>query len=190
LILYTGSRNRHIPSHAKRCVTQAIDNLLPIAQEFGVRLLLQPMLESISRRWNFIHDWGSLFQIIDRYPPESVGFVLNTYHASFLGEVWDLLPDRIGQLGLVQISDSVDLPSGSKHRDDCLLGQGSLVPDHRLKQIVDLGYRGWVEVEVLGPTWGRDGYRHVLEASQQFATELFATLTPDGPANPLKQDVV
>jgi len=190
LILYTGSRNRHIPSHAKRCVTQAIDSLLPIAQEFGIRLLLQPMLECISRRWNFVHDWESLFQIIDRYPAESVGFVLNTYHATFLNEIWAMLPERVAQLGLVQLSDSLDLPKGSRHRDDCLLGQGRLMPDHRLKQIVELGYRGWVEVEILGPTWGREGYRHVLEASHQFATELLSSLTPNGSPSSVKQDVV
>jgi sugar phosphate isomerase/epimerase len=172
VILYTGSRNRHIYSNARRCVVNAIERILPIAQEFGIRLLLQPMLESVSRPWNFLHDWESLFEIVDRFSPESVGFVLNTYHASFLSEIWEQLPARIPQLGLVQISDSLNFPRSAKRRDDCLLGQGMLMPDHRLRNLIKLGYSGWVEVEVLGPTWGREGYQHVLEASQQFATEL------------------
>lgn len=172
VILYTGSRNRHIYSNARRCVVKAIERILPIAQEFGIRLLLQPMLESVSKSWNFLHDWESLFEIIDRFPHESVGFVLNTYHAGYLSEIWEQLPNRVEQLGLVQISDSLTIPRSAKRRDDCLLGQGILMPDHRLRQLIRLGYSGWVEVELMGPTWGREGYQHVLEASQQFASEL------------------
>ena len=178
VVLFTGGRNRHILSQAKRCVTTAIERLLPLAQEFGIRLLLQPMLESISHRWNFIHDWKTLFEIIDRFPSSDVGFVLNTYHASFLGDIWEQLPGRMGQLGLVQISDSVGLPKAGRLRDDCLLGQGVLLPDLRLKQIISAGYRGWVEVEVLGPTWGRQGYRQVLESSQQFVNEFMVQSAP------------
>lgn len=189
VLLHTGAKNRHIDSHARRCVTKAIDRLLPLAEEFGIRLLLQPMLESVSRRWNFLHDWEALFEIIDRYPAHAVGFVLNTHHASFLTEIWDLLPGRIEQLGLVQISDSVQLPRAGKRRDDCLLGQGRLVPDHRLRQILDLGYSGWVEVELLGGTWGREGYQQVLESSQQFASE-FLNRQSTGSRGSIQQDVI
>lgn len=189
VILYTGSRNRHIYSNARRCVVNAIERILPIAQEFGVRILLQPMLESVSRQWNFLHDWESVFEILDRFSPESVGFVLNTYHASYLSEIWEQLPDRIGQLGLVQISDSLSLPRSAKRRDDCLLGQGMLMPDHRLRQLIKFGYDGWIEVELLGPTWGREGYQHVLEASQQFANEFVGAFAKTEQRS-VKQDVV
>ncbi len=189
VLLHTGAKNRHIDSHARRCVTKAIDRLLPLAEEFGIRLLLQPMLESVSRRWNFLHDWEAVFEIIDRYPSHAVGFVLNTHHASFLTEIWDRLPGRIEQLGLVQISDSVHLPRAGKRRDDCFLGQGHLLPDHRLRQILDLGYAGWVEVELLGGTWGREGYQQVLESSQQFASEFF-NRRPSSSRRSIKQDVI
>jgi sugar phosphate isomerase/epimerase len=189
VMLHTGAKNRHIDSHARRCVTKAIDRLLPLAEEFGIRLLLQPMLESVSRRWNFLHDWEAVFQIIDRYPADAVGFVLNTHHASFLTEIWDRLPGRVEQLGLVQISDSVHLPRAGKRRDDCLLGQGHLLPDHRLRQILDLGYAGWVEVELLGATWGREGYQQVLESSQQFASEFFKPHSTSSRRS-IKQDVI
>ena len=189
VLLHTGSRNRHIHSNARRCVSKAIERILPIAQEFGIRILLQPMLESVSRQWNFLHDWESVFEIIDRFPAESVGFVLNTYHASFLSEIWEHLPGRISQLGLVQISDSLSLPRSAKRRDDCLLGQGILMPDHRLRHLIKAGYNGWVEVELLGPTWGREAYQQVLEASQQFATE-FVGAVERIEQRSVKQDVV
>ncbi len=179
LLLHTGGRNRHIRTQAMRCLHAAIEHLLPFAEEFGVRLLLQPMLESVSKRWNFLHDWASLFEVIDRYPSHLVGFVLNTYHCSFLNEISPMLPKRIDQLGLVQVADSMHLPRVNKQRDDCLLGEGALMPDHWLRQAVNAGYDGWVEVESVSPTLAAQGYEHVLKCSNEFVNEFKMSVSAD-----------
>lgn len=174
VLLHTGSRNRHIRSQALRCLTSGINELLPVAADFGIRLLLQPMLESVSRRWNFLHDWGTLFEVIDRYSPATIGFCLNTHHATFLNEIWDQLPSRIEQLGLVQVSDSIRLPMPGDHRNDCLLGEGSLLPDLQLRKVLDAGYHGWVEVESIGANLNQLGYAAVVHGSGQFVAQVAA----------------
>lgn len=168
VLLFSGSRNGHIRPQAMRCLLDAIEKLLPFAEEFGIRLLLQPMLEKVSKRWNFLYDWDSVFRVLDRYPHQLVGFVLNTYHATFLNEIWSELPGRMDQLGLVQLSDGCVFPSQSRRREDCALGDGIMLPDVRLNEILNLGYDGWVEVESAGQAILKAGYRRVLESNHGF----------------------
>lgn len=168
VLLFSGSMNGHIRPQALRCLLDAIDELLPVANKLGVRLLLQPMLESVSKGWNFLFDWGSVFDILDRYGSDQLGFVLNTYHSTFLNEVWSELPARIDQLGLVQISDGRRFPRHGQAREDCFLGDGLLLPDVRLDQLLTAGYDGWVEVETVGKSITEAGYGATLEANCQF----------------------
>lgn len=168
VLLFSGSLNGHIRPQALRCLLDAIDQLLPRAEKLGIRLLLQPMLESVSRAWNFLFDWDSVFSILDRYGSHQLGFVLNTYHSTFLNEVWSELPNRMDQLGLVQISDGLRFPRSGQAREDCFLGDGLLLPDVRLDEILSAGYGGWIEVESVGKTITEAGYGATLEANGQF----------------------
>lgn len=168
VLLFTGSLNGHIRPQAMRCLLDAMEHLMPFAEELGVRLLLQPMMENLSRKWNFLYDWESVFGVIDRFPSQMVGFVLHTYHATFLSEIWSQLPSRIEQLGLVQISDAPHFPRQGRSRNDCILGEGLMMPDVRLGQVIESGYEGWIEVESAGPAIYEAGYLNVLKANRHF----------------------
>jgi len=177
IILYPGCKNGHIRSQAMRCLISGIEQLLPFAEEFGMRLLLGPELETVSRNWNFLYDWNSVFDVVDRFPKELVGIVLNTYHASFLREIVDVLPARIDQIGLVQISDGKNLPQMGKKRDFCLLGDGILNPEHWIELLQKNQYHGWVEMELSGTCEQEIGYNHRLSSCQIFADRIAQSVT-------------
>jgi sugar phosphate isomerase/epimerase len=170
LVVYSGARAGHTFSHARRLIYGALGELLPVAEELGVTLAVEPMHPGCASEWTFLTSLDDTLELLHAVGNPMVKMVLDTYH---LGQDSGLI-ERIGeiaaQVAIVQLGDAAGPPSGEQNR--CRLGEG-IIP---LKKIVaalkTAGYDGYYDVELLGEEIEMLDYQSLL----QHAKEAFAEL--------------
>ncbi len=141
LIVHPGARNGHIRSHAWRLLEDAFRILLPVAEDYGVRLALEPMPVS---SWTMLEGLDETLAFCSRFPEEQVGLIWDLGHLGTVRSAWDRLPLLVNRIALVQLADRA---SNSPKAGRCMLGQG-LVPFRAwLHQFAKCGYRGPWEIE-------------------------------------------
>ncbi|WP_329369270.1 sugar phosphate isomerase/epimerase [Streptomyces sp. NBC_00669] len=156
---------------ARERVADAIGALVPYAAERGVRLAIEPLHPMFASDRCVVSTLGQALDIAERFAPEHVGVVVDTYHLW-----WD---DRAeagiaragagGRIACFQVADWVTpLPEG------VLLGRGQLgdgcVDLRGFRARVDeAGYRGQVEVEIFNPAlWARKGTEVLAEVAERY----------------------
>ena len=80
LTLYTGARGGHTYNHAHRLLQLALDQILPIAEEHGVVLALEPMDARAATDWTFLTDLEQALEVVDRRSHPLLKMALDTYH--------------------------------------------------------------------------------------------------------------
>jgi sugar phosphate isomerase/epimerase len=175
LIVHPGAMNGHIRRHAQRLLTDALDSLIPVAQDFGVRLALEPMVSSRGgRQFTFVNDIESTFDVLSRYPTAHLGFVLDLFHLGHDLQFGARIAEVVDRLALVQIADR-DGHGGMRRR---MPGKGTLDLAGWIRCIEDAGYRGFYEFELFGDEIAsRDPFR-LLESIGQVASGLESATNP------------
>nr|WSX79369.1 sugar phosphate isomerase/epimerase [Streptomyces sp. NBC_00899] len=156
---------------ARERVADALAVLAPYAAERGVRLAIEPLHPMYASDRCVISTLGQALDIAERFPPEQVGVVVDTYH------LWwdDLAPAHTaragagGRIAAFQLADWVTpLPEG------VLLGRGQLgdgcIDLREWRRRVDAaGYEGAIEVEIFNPAlWARDGAEVLAEIAERY----------------------
>ena len=152
---------------ARGHVARAVEALVPYAVDAGVTLGIEPLHPMYCADRCVVATLGQALDIAERFPPEAVGVVVDTYHLWWDDLVWAQIA-RAGEgrrIACFQVADWVTpLPAG------VLLGRGlpgeGSVELRRFREAVDAaGYTGPVEVEVFHEeVWARPG-AEVLAAS-------------------------
>jgi len=164
LILLAGGRNNHIRNHARRTVCDAIKQIAIIAEEFGVRLSLEPIHRGCGSEWSFVNDLRSTLEIIETVASPQLGMVLDTYHLMD-DQIDAWLTDVAPHIDLVQLGDGRHSPTGEMNR--CLLGSGCVPLRRTLARLREFGYDGPLEVELIGEDVEPVGYEAVLDHTRQ-----------------------
>ncbi|MDB4370835.1 MAG: sugar phosphate isomerase/epimerase [Mariniblastus sp.] len=156
LIIHPGSRNGHTTSNATRLMKSALSQLVPVAADYGVKLAIEPMLTRNAASWTYLERLEDSFELMERFPAQSVGWVFDLYHFGFDAELFETLENRIQRLLLVQLSDrklvlEKNARSGQGHDSFRLpLGKGEAPIEAWLGKLQGLGYAGKYELEVHG----------------------------------------
>lgn len=167
--LPTGSRDLE---GARRRVMDAVAELEPYAREAGVTLALEPLHPMYAADRAVISTLGQALDIAERFPAESVGVVVDTFHLW-----WD--PELLaqiaragagGRIASYQVCDWVTpLPA------DVLLARGMMGDGHidfaPISAAVDsAGYAGDIEVEIFNEViWATDPAAVVERTVDAFA---------------------
>ena len=168
LILHPGSRNGHTTKHAHRLLNSALTNLVPVAADCGIKLVLEPINSHVSSPWTFIEKFDDYLAVLDNFPSQHLGLVLDTFHVGLDSNVYQSLAQFVDRIELVQLADR----SGNAHSDVGIfgsyrvpLGQGQIPIEAWLSKLQRLGYAGQYELEVHGQ--GVDGidYRSLLKST-------------------------
>lgn len=170
LVILAGGRNSHIRRHLQRTIRQALIEINAVALERQVQLAIEPIHPGCGEEWSFVHDLGATLDILAAVASHNVGIVLDTYHLGLDDHVLDHLPRIIDFLQLVQLGDSRHDPFGEMNR--CLLGSGRVPIPQILEQLLQNGYEGWLEIEVLGQDVERLDYDTVLDHSLDYLDRL------------------
>lgn len=144
--LVPGSRDLAL---ARRMIADAIADLVPFAQQAGVRLGIEALHPMFCADRCAISRLGEAVDLALQFPADAVGVVVDTYHvwwdAQLAADI-DRARDRI--VGYQLCDWVLPLPQ------DTLLGRGHLGDgciDFPLisAQVLAAGYRGYAEVEIL-----------------------------------------
>lgn len=156
LIIHPGSRNGHTTSNATRLMKSALTQLVPVAADYGVKLAMEPMLTRNAASWTYLERLEDSFELMERFPAQSVGWVFDLYHFGFDAELFETLENRIQRLLLVQLSDRklvLEKNARSRQGHDSFrlpLGKGEAPIEAWLGKLQGLGYAGKYELEVHG----------------------------------------
>ncbi|TWT65234.1 sugar phosphate isomerase/epimerase family protein [Allorhodopirellula solitaria] len=170
LIVLAGGRNNHIRRHARRTLCEALAKVSIIAEEFGVRIALEPFHPGCGHEWSFVNDLESTLQIIDMVGSPNLGIVLDTYHVGMDDDVLRWLPHACPHVHLLQLGDGRHSPLGEMNR--CLLGEGCVPIESIVHTLLDHGYQGPIEAEVIGEDVEPLEYEMVLDHTRGFLDQL------------------
>jgi sugar phosphate isomerase/epimerase len=140
-------RSKDLPG-ARRRVVDAIDALVPVAAEHGVRLALEPVHPIFTADRGVLTTLAQALDIAERYPANQVGVAVDTFHVWWDPDLDAQLARARGRISCFQICDWITpLPP------DALLSRGMVGDGHiDFRRIFDLvceaGYDGDVEVEI------------------------------------------
>jgi sugar phosphate isomerase/epimerase len=158
---------------ARRIVADAIGELVPTAQQHGVRLGIEAMHPMFCADRSVISSLGQATDLALQYPAEAVGVVVDTYHVW-----WDpQLPYEIARIGQrivsFQICDWVlplpaDVLLGRGHPGDGVIDFGPIAAS-----VTAAGYRGYVEVEIFNAdVWAEPAELTAATVRDRFAASL------------------
>jgi sugar phosphate isomerase/epimerase len=162
LIIHSGARGVHTHNHARRLFRQALEKLLPLAEERGIALAIEPM-HCGSAEFTFLHCLDETLELVASLDSPALGIALDTGHWGHHPQLLERLPQLAPRLALVQLGDSRQPPRGEPNR--CQLGEGT-VPLHEIVQRLSAsGYDGFYEVELMGEEIEAANYQEILTRS-------------------------
>ncbi|MDX1948540.1 MAG: sugar phosphate isomerase/epimerase family protein [Pirellulaceae bacterium] len=161
LVVHSGARGVHTRNHARRIFRQALDKLLPLAEERGVTLALEPMANCGGSDFTFFNCLEETRELVASYRSPALKIALDTYHWGHDPALLGRLPELAGQLALVQLADSRQPPQGEPNRVP--LGTGCLPVREIVATLAAGGYEGFFEVELMGEELEARDYRETIE---------------------------
>jgi sugar phosphate isomerase/epimerase len=172
LVVYPGGRNNHITSHARSLLTTAIEQLLGFAEDAEVTLAIEPMHKACAREWTFLTDMAEAVEFVAGFDSPFLKLVFDTYH--FGDDRWsrEHLAELVPYIAVVHLGDRVE-PHGVD-QDRRPLGQGRLELAELLRSMVDAGYAGDFDVELIGRNIQQSDYEEILKSSQEFFERVMA----------------
>ena len=174
LMIYPGSRNQHTWRHACRLLRMALDELLPLAEDYEVCLALEPMHSACAAEWTFLTDLESVVRLIAEYGSPYLRLAYDTYHSTWEPAERDLLREHVEYVGIVYLGDRRRPPDIDQER--CPLGTGNLPLREMVATLLEAGYAGPFDVRLMGPeieahdNWelldqSRDAFAQLLNSS-------------------------
>jgi len=162
LIIHSGARGVHTHNHARRLFCLALDKLLPLAEERGITLAIEPMHSDCSE-FTFLHCLDVTLDLVETFNSTALGIALDTGHWGHHPQLLERLPQLVSRLALVQLGDSRLPPRGEPNR--CQLGDGTVPLREIVQSLSASGYDGDYEVELMGEEIEVANYQEILSRS-------------------------
>jgi sugar phosphate isomerase/epimerase len=153
----------------------ALDELLPLADDFEVPLALEPMHVACASGWTFLTDFECVCELISEYSSPFLKLACDTYHFPWNQTDRDVLGDVARHIGVVYLADRRQPPSID--HDRCPLGSGQLPLADIVATLIEAGYAGPFDVRLMGPEIEERDYGPLLVQSQRAFAELVQAST-------------
>lgn len=156
---------------ARKKVQEGIEQLVPVAKSYGVKLGIEPLHPMYAAERNVITTLSQARQLAEPFSPADVGVIVDVFHVW-----WD--PDLLHQIQLIgkenrifgfHVSDwLIPVP-------DFLLARGMMgdgvINIRKIREAVDLaGYNGPIEVEIFNKElWEQPGDKVITLMKERFA---------------------
>lgn len=172
LVVYTGGRAGHTHSHARRLVRDSIKELLPIAEEFGVTLAIEPMHADCAAEWTFLTTLDESLALVDAMGHPLLKLALDTYHLGLDDSLLERLPAIVPHVAVVHLGDG-HLPQ-DREQVRTPLGEGRVPLRSIVATLQQSGYEGYYDVEIIGQDLPADQYPKLIEQSKAAYADLVA----------------
>lgn len=172
LVVYSGGRAGHTQNHARRILHEALETLLPIAEQNHVTLAIEPMHAACATDWTFLTSFDEALQVVNKFAHERIKLVFDSYHLGHDLAVLVRLPEVVRHLAIVHLGDGESPPHREQNRAP--LGTGSLPLREIISALLRAGYDGYFDVELFGEAVETADYVELLEHSKRAVAELCA----------------
>ena len=149
------------------------DELAPLVErgrELGVRLAIEPT-NPLRTDVSFVH---CVRDAIDLARMAGTGVVVDLYSCWYERGLEELVRKHVDDVALVQVCDyrlgTFDMPNR------VAVGDGDIPVERLLAMVLDAGYEGPFDIEVLGPRIDEEGYRAPIARSVERTSELLDRL--------------
>lgn len=176
LVVYTGSRAGHTHNHARRLIRSALLELMPLATELNVVLAIEPMHSGCAAGWTFLTSLDDTLDFLDELKSDYLKLVFDTYHLAQDDSVLERLREIASRIAIVHLGDAKQPPQGEQNR--CRLGDGRIPLRTVITRLLDAGYSGFFDVELMGEEIESLDYHDLLTQSQQAFSELAGVKNP------------
>jgi sugar phosphate isomerase/epimerase len=136
------------------------------AKKYGVRLAVEPT-NPLRTDVSFVH---TVRDAIELARMAGIGIVVDFYSAWYERNLDALVSSNLDLLYLVQIGDyklgTFDIPNR------CAIGDGDIPVERLMGMVLDAGYQGHFDLEILGPAIEDEGYRAPIVRSVERATRI------------------
>jgi sugar phosphate isomerase/epimerase len=141
-----------------------------LGAEHGVRLALEPT-NPLRSDVSFVHCFRDAADLARR---AGMGVVLDFYSTWYERGLSDLVHDNIDVVALVQVDDyklgTFSMPNRSA------IGDGDVPVERLIAMVLDAGYQGPFDLEILGPRIDEEGYRAPIARSLERLSEMLDRL--------------
>ena len=129
------------------------------AEQLGVRLAIEPVSQ-LRVDLGFLHTFHDALDFVDEVDSPWLGVVLEVNNAWIERGLYRNIAARLPRIAIVQVNDfKVGTMMAS---DRVVMGDGD-IPLRRICRALDAaGYRGWWDIELLGPRIEAEGYESVV----------------------------
>jgi sugar phosphate isomerase/epimerase len=165
LVVYSGGRAGHTLNHAKRLIKSALSELAPQAAELGVTLAIEPMHPGCAVEWTFLTGADETVALVEELGSPAVRMVFDTYHLGQDPAIVQRIDAIAPYIGLVQLGDARQPPTGEQNR--CRLGEGMIPLGPIIAALKAAGYDGYYDVELLGEEIETYDYDSLLTHAKQ-----------------------
>lgn len=165
LVLYSGSRNGHTLSHARRLFATALRELLPVAADAGITLAIEPMHVGCAEDWTFLTSLDEALALIDSLGSPYLKLAYDTYHLGHDPQNAARIGQIASHIAIVHLADGKCPPNHEQNRN--CLGEGSLPLACMVGALHKAGYRGYYDVELIGEDIESRDYRSLLDSSRK-----------------------
>ena len=166
LVIHSGGRGGHTTRHARRLLTGGLEALLPVAEEEGVQLAVEPMHPRCARDWTILTSLEDASRLVDSLGHPLVKLVVDTYQlaeALDAGQQIAACGERIAVVHLADTRVGV-LPEQNR----CPLGKGHVDFDSIFDALKQIRYQGFLDLELFGEDVEGIDYKVLLSAAQSF----------------------
>jgi sugar phosphate isomerase/epimerase len=171
-VLYTVSGSFGVVpwAQAAEMFCEEMAAVVPRAKEVGVRLAVEPT-NPLRSDVSFVF---SVRDAIDLARMAGISVVVDFYSAWYERDLDELVRTNIDLVALVQIGDyklgTFDIPNR------CAIGDGDIPVERLLRMLLDAGYGGPFDLEILGPRIEEEGYRAPIVRSVERASKMLERL--------------
>jgi sugar phosphate isomerase/epimerase len=150
----------------------AIEQLVEFAADADVILAIEPMHAACAREWTFLTDVAKTVEFIESFDSPFLKLVLDTYHFGDDPWVRGNLAAIVPHIAVVHLGDRVEPPGVDQDRRP--LGDGRLELAELVRELVDAGYSGDFDVELIGCNIQQGDYEGILKSSLDFFERVMA----------------
>jgi sugar phosphate isomerase/epimerase len=141
-----------------------------LAQELGVTLAVEPT-NSLRADVSFIF---TLRDTIDLARAAGIGVVMESFMCWYERGLEELVRDNVDLLALVQICDYQIGTFNTPNRS--VIGDGDIPLERLISMVLDAGYQGTFDLEILGPKIEAEGYASATKRSLDRASDILDRL--------------
>ncbi|GAB4159612.1 MAG: sugar phosphate isomerase/epimerase [Planctomycetaceae bacterium] len=171
LVIADGGRNGHTWNHAIALLLDALAELLDFADEKNVTLALQPMNPCFSVDWAFLSTLEETLNIIEMVNHPRVQIAFDVWHLWRDPQLFELLPEAIPHVAIVQLNDSPTRPLSLNDRR--LLGEGDIPLRDIMKIFREQNYPGYFEIALWSEDVWCQNYTDIIQSCKSQFASLF-----------------